>query len=45
MFFGDPHIYEQNRYEAAILNELGEKLAGMRNWQGEGFINFYIIHP
>lgn len=32
-FPGDPRRWEQNRYQRAELNELGEKLLGLREWQ------------
>ncbi len=31
-FPGDPRNWEQTRYETAVLNELGEKLLGLKNW-------------
>ncbi|MBK9314171.1 MAG: phytanoyl-CoA dioxygenase family protein [Acidobacteria bacterium] len=31
-FPGDPRRWEQNRYQRAELNELGEKLLGLREW-------------
>lgn len=32
-FPGDPRRWEQNRYQRAELNELGEKLLGLRKWE------------
>lgn len=32
-FPGDPRRWEQNRYQRAKLNELGEKLLGLRKWE------------
>ena len=31
-FPGDPRNFEQEKYERAELNELGEKLLGLKNW-------------
>jgi Phytanoyl-CoA dioxygenase (PhyH) len=31
-FPGDPRNWEQTRYETAVLNELGERLLGLKNW-------------
>jgi len=31
-FPGDPRNWEQTKYEAAVLSELGEKLLGLRKW-------------
>ena len=31
-FPGDPRNWEQTKYEKAVLNELGEKLLGLRKW-------------
>lgn len=31
-FPGDPRNWEQTKYETAKLNELGEKLLGLKNW-------------
>ncbi len=31
-FPGDPRNWEQTKYETAQLNELGEKLLGLKNW-------------
>ncbi|RYU95083.1 phytanoyl-CoA dioxygenase family protein [Emticicia agri] len=31
-FPGDPRKWEQTKYETAELNELGEKLLGLKNW-------------
>ena len=31
-FPGDPRNWEQTRYQTAELNELGEKLLGLKNW-------------
>jgi hypothetical protein len=31
-FAGDPRRWEKNKYPAAQLNTLGEKLLGMRRW-------------
>jgi hypothetical protein len=32
-FPGDPRNWEQTRYGTAVLNELGEKLLGLRDWE------------
>ena len=31
-FPGDPRNWEQTKYEAAVLNDLGKKLLGLNNW-------------
>ena len=31
-FPGDPRNFEQLKYETAELNELGEKLLGLKSW-------------
>ncbi|PJB11906.1 MAG: phytanoyl-CoA dioxygenase [Flavobacteriales bacterium CG_4_9_14_3_um_filter_40_17] len=31
-FPGDPRKFEQNKYERAVLNELGKKLLGLEKW-------------
>ena len=31
-FPGDPRNWEQTKYETAVLDELGEKLLGLKNW-------------
>ncbi|WP_337040998.1 phytanoyl-CoA dioxygenase family protein [Emticicia sp. 17c] len=31
-FPGDPRKWEQTKYDVAMLNELGEKLLGLKNW-------------
>jgi len=31
-FPGDPRNWEQTKYEAAVLNDLGEKLLGLKKW-------------
>lgn len=31
-FPGDPRNWEQTKYDVAMLNELGEKLLGLKNW-------------
>ncbi len=31
-FPGDPRKLEQKKYKTAELNELGEKLLGLKNW-------------
>lgn len=31
-FPGDPRKWEQTRYETAVLNDLGERLLGLKNW-------------
>jgi hypothetical protein len=31
-FPGDPRNWEQIRYETAVLNDLGERLLGLKNW-------------
>jgi hypothetical protein len=33
-FPGDPRNWEQTKYKRAVLTELGEKLLGLKNWQG-----------
>ena len=31
-FPGDPRKFEEKKYKTAQLNELGEKLLGLKNW-------------
>jgi hypothetical protein len=31
-FLGDPRNWEKEKYERAELNELGEKLLGLKKW-------------
>jgi hypothetical protein len=31
-FPGDPRKWEQTKYSAAVLNDLGKKLLGLENW-------------